>query len=333
MRGFEICVKIRIEMKILHKDSIKYLPYKYKNEEELERMVCEHSEILFGEGSVFFSKQKIKTISGIGTIPDGFLILLKEKKWYIVEVELSSHPLYDHVVAQVIKFNGAIKNPNNRKKLAGAFYKEVESKENFQLRYKIESGGIRELYKFLSDIVDETPEIIIVIDERTVELEEVCENLPFKTNILEFQTYFRESVGIGVHIHLFDVLRDGRVVKEVLMPEKKRESEELVKPKRKKLGEITPQREYRIPILESLIEMGGSGRVKGILERVQRKMAKRLTLMDWEQLPSGNYIRWRNAVMWERLKMTKEGLLKSNSPTGIWEITKEGEKGYHSQKA
>ncbi|GAI52583.1 unnamed protein product, partial [marine sediment metagenome] len=36
-------------------------------------------------------------------------------------------------------------------------------------------------------------------------------------------------------------------------------------PKPKPKGKITPQREYRIPILEALMEMGGGGRVKDIL--------------------------------------------------------------------
>jgi len=70
-------------MRILLKDGIKYLPYKYKDEDKLERMVMEHSESIFGADSAFFSKQEIKTRSGIATIPDGFILLINDRKWRI----------------------------------------------------------------------------------------------------------------------------------------------------------------------------------------------------------------------------------------------------------
>lgn len=313
-------------MRILLKDGVKYLPYKYQDEEELEQMVVEHSEILFGKDVLFFPKQKIKTHSGLGTIPDGFLLLLEEKKWYIVEVELSSHPLYEHIVVQISKFNSAIKNPNSRKNLVKAFYKEIQEKANPQLRYKFESRGIRELHKFLSDIVDEDPEIIIVIDEKTEELEEVCGNLPLPTTILEFKTYFREKVGVSVHVHLLDCLKGYEEPK--VIPEKFK----LAKPMRRKPEEITTQKEYRIPILESLIEMGGRGETRRTLEKVKRKIGNKFTTTDWEKTPSGTDIRWKNTARWERQKMKGEGLLKDDSPGGIWEITKKGEDYYRLQK-
>ncbi len=205
-------------MKILLKDGIRYLPYKYKDEDELERLLVEHSEIIFGADSVTFPKRKIKARSGIATIPDGFVLLINEKKWYILEVELASHPLYEHIVVQISKFNSAIKNQNTRKKLIDVFYDEIEN--NIQIKYKLEFNKItKELYKFLSDTLNKDPEIIIVIDEQTKELDEVCEGLPFRTTVLNFETYQREEIGVGVHIHSFDTLKD-YVIKEQPQPRK-----------------------------------------------------------------------------------------------------------------
>ncbi len=197
-------------MTILLKDGIKYLPYKYKDEDELERLLIEHSEIIFGTDSVIFPKRKIKARSGIGTIPDGFVVLINEKKWYILEVELTSHPLYDHIVVQISKFNIAIKNQNTRKKLIDVFYDEI--KNNIQIKHKLEFNRItKELYKFLSDIINGDPEVIIVIDERAEELDEVSQSLPFRATILRFETYEREKIGVGVHIHSFDTLKDYKI--------------------------------------------------------------------------------------------------------------------------
>ena len=99
-----------------------------------------------------------------------------------------------------------------------------------------------------------------------------------------------------------------------------------------KKGEITPQDEYGLPILESLIEMGGSGRMKNVLNRVLGKMKNKLKPKDYDKLSSGTEIRWKNAAAWERNKLKVEGHLKKDSPRGIWEITEEGRKFYEILK-
>ena len=78
---------------ILYKDAVRYIEYQYKNESEIEDMIFEHSKNIFGEDSLLLAKQKIRANSGIGTIPDAFVLSLGDKKWYLVEVELKNHPL------------------------------------------------------------------------------------------------------------------------------------------------------------------------------------------------------------------------------------------------
>lgn len=100
----------------------------------------------------------------------------------------------------------------------------------------------------------------------------------------------------------------------------------------RKTGNRTSQAEYRIPILESLIEMGGKGKIREVLGRVKSKIGHKLTTTDLERLSSGRSIRWKNAVQWERQKMKEEGLLRKDSPMGVWEITEKGKNYYHHQK-
>ena len=89
----------------------------------------------------------------MGTIPDGFVLLIDEEKWYIVEVELSSHPLHEHIIVQISKFNSAIGASTTRRKLIDAFYDAVEN--NTPMKDKFEVKGVtKELYKFLSDIIN-----------------------------------------------------------------------------------------------------------------------------------------------------------------------------------
>ena len=88
---------------------------------------------------------------------------------------------------------------------------------------------------------------------------------------------------------------------------------------------ITPMETYYLPLLETLYELGGRGKTREVIERVGEKMRDILTPYDYEYLPSGGSIRWENRVQWARLKLVHKGLLKRDSPKGIWELS---EKGY-----
>jgi len=97
-----------------------------------------------------------------------------------------------------------------------------------------------------------------------------------------------------------------------------------VKSKLKK-GLRTPEEKFVIPILESLIELGGSAKMKDVLELVHKKMKDILNEYDYKTLPSDpNQKRWENTAQWARNSMVNEGLLSPDSPRGIWEITKKG---------
>lgn len=91
-----------------------------------------------------------------------------------------------------------------------------------------------------------------------------------------------------------------------------------------KRGLRTPRKSYRLPILEALEELGGSAPIGDILESVYKKMRDRLTEYDHQPLPKSGMLRWRNTAMWCRYDLKEEGLLASNSPRGVWEITSAG---------
>ena len=93
-----------------------------------------------------------------------------------------------------------------------------------------------------------------------------------------------------------------------------------------------PHAEYTLPILEALIEMGGKGRMRNVLDRVLDKIKDQLKPKDFEKLPSGTAIRWKNRAQWERQRLKSQGNLKKDSPHGIWEITDEGRKLYERLK-
>lgn len=88
-------------------------------------------------------------------------------------------------------------------------------------------------------------------------------------------------------------------------------------------GLKTHQSQYRIPILQVLTDLGGRGKFNEIPGKVYEKMKDILNPVDLENLSSG-VPRWSSTARWARHSMINEGLLRKDSPRGIWEITEKG---------
>lgn len=94
-------------------DGVRYrLKAPLDEENEFHPMIKEHFKEIFGEQSLYFDvKYVLKSESGIGSIPDAYVISLsKPSEWYVVENELSSHQVYNHIVNQLARFINGLKN-------------------------------------------------------------------------------------------------------------------------------------------------------------------------------------------------------------------------------
>jgi restriction system protein len=89
-------------------------------------------------------------------------------------------------------------------------------------------------------------------------------------------------------------------------------------------GLRTPEDAFKLPLLKTLIEMGGAGRVSDVLDRMEKHAKQILTDHDYEPLSSTDELRWRNTAKWARQEMVNEGILDKDSPYGIWTITEKG---------
>jgi len=221
-------------MSILVMDGAKYKAWTPTNEDEFEQVVKEHAGDIFGDQSIYLDiKQKLRTKSGIGSIPDGYVIVFgDEPHWHIVEVELSSHPLYEHIVPQVSRFITGIKNPSTQKDIINALFQELDSYESVRLRLK-KAIGTSETYKFLTDLLSKSPVVTIIIEKHTEQLDEAIGALAHpQIKVVEFQTFTREGVGFSVHAHLFNPLYKPRERQEVELISGTEGGERRVKAKR-----------------------------------------------------------------------------------------------------
>lgn len=99
------------------------------------------------------------------------------------------------------------------------------------------------------------------------------------------------------------------------------------------VGRRTPQKAYRRPILEALVEMGGRARMEDVLARVAEKMRPALNQYDYEPLPKSRVPRWEKTAQWCRYELVQEGLMERSSPYGIWEISEAGRRALESGQA
>ena len=109
------------------------------------------------------------------------------------------------------------------------------------------------------------------------------------------------------------------------------QEDEETRAERRNLGKLrkgmrTPEAAFYKPILQALEEMGGSAKTADVLDRIGQIMKGVLKDVDYQPLASSpDNLRWRNAAQWARNSMVQDGLLKANSPRGVWEISDKGQ--------
>lgn len=185
-------------------DGIKYRLLSPENEAWLEKQIEENYQHIFGDNSIYFPKKKIKSKAGIGTIPDAYVIIPGKKlMWCILEVELASHSVYDHVFPQLTKFRRAIEDSASRKKIRDFFYDTITADQVLEAQFR-KQIGTGEIHKTLSDMVDEKPLIVVAIDQRTDELEEALLDFGGAVKVIEFKTYRREGVSVEINAYCFE---------------------------------------------------------------------------------------------------------------------------------
>ncbi len=185
-------------------DGVKYqLWVPEKEVEEFHPMVKEHYKEIFGHNSLFIEGSKLKAETGIGSVPDGFVIEIgKRPKWYVIEIELSTHELYKHIVNQVGRFIIGVKNTETQQKLIENIYHFLQDNKILKAEFE-EITRTNEIHRYVSDLIKKPPILVIVIEERTKGLDEALNLLNYSPiKVVVFQTYVREDAK-KVHAHLF----------------------------------------------------------------------------------------------------------------------------------
>ncbi len=163
---------------VIYQNGLRYSEKVYKLEAEFEKLVADNSKTFFGEKTIFVdAKKKIDNNSLGGVIPDGFLFDFSDKKnpeFYLVEVELTKHSFFGHIFPQITKFFAFFKNPSSQGKLIEKLYSIFDNDDELQQELKSKIGN-KEIFKFLKDIIENSQNILLIIDGEKKELPEITE--------------------------------------------------------------------------------------------------------------------------------------------------------------
>ena len=159
-------------------DGEKFVETEFKTEEDFEKVVRENSKTLFGSKTIYFEiKNKVDTKSLGATIPDGFLFDFRDMEnpeFYLVEVELAKHDFYKHIFPQITRFFAFFKNSKSRSDLIDRLFSFIKSNSKVEEEFKSFLGK-KEIYKALKEMMENSQNILIVIDENKPEFQEIME--------------------------------------------------------------------------------------------------------------------------------------------------------------
>jgi len=189
----------------VYMDGNRFTETEFRYEKELEKIVRENYKTLFGDKTIFFYIRSEVDSKSLGSaVPDGFLFDFRDEEnpeFYLVEVELEKHPFYRHIFPQITKFFAFFKNSKSRARLVEGLFNYIKSNPALTKEFKIYLGR-REIYKALKDTIENSQNILLIINENKPELEEVFETYTdtwdkiVKVEILKKYTFDEKSIFI-----------------------------------------------------------------------------------------------------------------------------------------
>jgi len=184
-------------------DGYKYERWMPASEDEFEEVVKEHALDIFGDNSVYLDMKHKITGSEIATIPDAYTVTIDPDKIWIVELEISTHNVYNHIMPQLGKFLAALSRSTTREKLCNLLFQELQTQNSIYQEILRKRG---EIHRFLFNLLTKPPNVLVIIDRLVPGLEDLEVALNADVTICEFGTFCKEGLGLDTHCHQFEPL-------------------------------------------------------------------------------------------------------------------------------
>jgi len=161
----------------------------FDNEAEIEQVVQDFAEQLFGPNILYLPQTRISTIGGKGSVPDAVVIDVEAQVWYIVEAERAVHGTWEHIAPQVSKQLAAVASAKTRELILRAALDQVA--QSIEVKRVFEELGIEELaiHGRIHAILGKPPLIAIPIDSIPNDLKEWVQTLRNDAKIWVIEKY------------------------------------------------------------------------------------------------------------------------------------------------
>lgn len=167
----------------------KFFRSPFEDESEIEKVVKDYAEYLFGSSILFLPKSKISTLGGAGTIPDGFVIDVESDEWFMVEAELATHGTWQHIAPQVSKQLAATDSQATRESLLKVCLDMVKKEKSAAGVFADLDIPLIEIHGKLQAILAKPPTIAIPIDSIPPDLQSWVKTLKFPVKIWLIEKY------------------------------------------------------------------------------------------------------------------------------------------------
>ncbi|PIQ08198.1 MAG: hypothetical protein COW71_12990 [Ignavibacteriales bacterium CG18_big_fil_WC_8_21_14_2_50_31_20] len=125
------------------------------------------------------------------------------------------------------------------------------------------------------------------------------------------------------HNDFLTILRDGRFIDPEITDLNISENDNLSNLDLSEM-DFTPKEAYRIPILKSLIYLGGNAKLSDIAVFIEKDMKNKFKPADKGKGANGFGKLWIEMISREKEKMISEGLISEDKKTEQWEIIQSG---------
>jgi len=169
-----------------------YCEYEYRDEAEFEKDIVDHAKKVFGNKTIYIDVKKlIKAKYKNSSIPDGYLFdytVEARPKLYLIENELKSHSIRDHIAPQLVQF--AFNYKYNLLEIKDIIVNNMIDND-IDIDSIAKNASYRNADAMITDIISkEKLGVIIPIDEVSDELRELKNLFRFDIELLQFKKFF-----------------------------------------------------------------------------------------------------------------------------------------------
>lgn len=191
-------------MSVLITPKGKYKNMEWETEKEFEGHIVKQANAIFGNQCIYIDcKRKIGARVGKNSIPDAYLLDFNSKqkpKLFVVEVEIASHDLFDHIGVQILQFAHSF--TSSPRKVKQVLFDEISKEAEMYKRCEdyAREYGLRNLDNMLDQLVNDTFNSLVIIDDAGDELHMVLKHINPLPEVLEITTFIGSE---GDYIYSF----------------------------------------------------------------------------------------------------------------------------------